>query len=290
MWHRGVAGLLALTVCGAILTPAPNAISGNVAFNTSAVLPLKMIGYLEDWVSTPPSSVISQYTHVIYSFIETSSSSCELSGPSAATVQKLQAMGVKVMASLGGASMNKYWKYCSVNSLVSQTLKIVQNTNLDGIDIDYEIEPANVTFLVALSNGIRAGLASSKLLSHAPQSPDMEKGQSYWRALQECNGVDFINIQYYNNDPNPITDPSGCISHYKTVVSGLFAGDSTKVAFGFCIKECGKQNSNAQFAASFTKQIKSAIGSTFGGVFNWAINSGDSDGAWSKAVDQALRG
>lgn len=257
---------------------------------TSNGTPLKMIGYLEDWNDTPSDSVLRQYTHVIYSFIETEDRSCQLSGPSQSDVQKLQAAGVKVMASLGGASMNDFWKYCSINSLISQTLKFVQDTGLDGIDIDYEIEPANSTFLIALSNGIRTGMPSSKLLSHAPQSPDMLQGQPYWKALQSCNGVDFINIQYYNNDPNPIDDPSGCISHYKSVVSGLFSGDSTRVAFGFCITECDRQNSNGAFAAAFTQKIKAAIGDSFGGVFNWAINSGDSDGSWSKAVDQALRG
>ncbi len=47
-------------------------------------------------VAYPPSSVLQHYTHVIYSFIETESTSCILNGPSKATVSAWQQAGVKV--------------------------------------------------------------------------------------------------------------------------------------------------------------------------------------------------
>ena len=58
--------------------------------------------------------------------------------------------------------------------------------------------------------------------------PPQPKG-AYYLILEQINDVDFINVQYYNNDPNPILLPAACQDHYTTLVMQLFQGDASKV-------------------------------------------------------------
>jgi chitinase len=268
-----------------------------------SIIKNKMIGYLENWEKLPPLNVLSQYTHVQYAFIEASTSSCKLN-PSKGdsftrnAVKAVHSAGAKIMGSLGGASMNNFWganKACSVDQLVSQTMALVNEYDFDGVDIDFErdgstISTADQNFVVTLNNALREQLTGGKILSHAPQNNFMKRGGPYWEILSKSKGVDFVSVQYYNDNPSPTKDPDGSIKHYQEIVSGLFNGDASKVVYGMCITDCGdaKDNMSASAAASFTKKIAKTVGSDFGGIMNWAINQGDSDGQWSKAVRAAM--
>lgn len=259
-------------------------LSFGIFFNETGSTAKRMVGYLEDWESTPSKSVLSHYSHVMYAFVETSSSSCTLSQPSKSAVDKVHEAGAKILASVGGASMDNYWHYCSVDSLVSQLVSIVNKYGFDGVDIDYEVDPPNQSFVVNLNNKLRDSLPSGKLLTHAPENNMMVKGGSYWNILKQCKGVDFVAIQYYNDEPAPVTSESKTLSHYDAVVQEIFSGDAKKVVFGYCITDCDNYNMDGNKAASFTKKLVSKYGSSFGGVMNWAINQGDSNGSWSSAV------
>jgi hypothetical protein len=114
-----------------------------------------------------------------------------------------------------------------------------------------------------------------------------DEDSAYWRVLQRCEGVDFVSVQYYNNPPNPVLDPAGAIAHYQHIIDGLFSGDSSKVVFGLCINECQEYNADATTAAKLGESLLELYPS-FGGIMNWAINAGDSDGYWSSAVSAAL--
>jgi chitinase len=254
----------------------------------SASTPKKIVGYFEDWSANPSAAVLRNYTHVNFAFVETSSTSCQLSVPAAAKVDLVKQAGAKIVGSLGGASMNKFWIHCTVDNLVTQLVSIVSRLGLDGVDIDYEVDPPNQTFVVELNNRLRTALPAGKLLTHAPENNMMVSGGAYWNILQKCNGVDYISVQYYNDHPDPISNPSGSISHYEAIVKNLYAGDATKVVFGYCITDCPRYNMGAAAAAAFTKQLVTTVGANFGGVMNWAINQGDADGSWSRAVRTAM--
>jgi len=247
--------------------------------------PFKLVGYWENWGPTPKAEAIKNYTHIIYSFLETESSNCNLSPPDSKTVQFFHDNGKKVLGSVGGWSMNDYWKYCPVNTLITTLVRIVQQSNLDGIDIDYEIDPPDSNYVISLSNGLRNQLPG-KLITHVPMNNLVDSGASYWKILSQCNGVDFISVQYYNDDPNPVSDPSGAINHYKTIVNGLYNGDATKVVFGLCISDCSNYNMNGQNAGSITQKLVEAFPNTFGGIMDWAENQGDINGDWSAYVHQ----
>jgi len=253
---------------------------------SSASTPFKLVGYWEDWGPTPNAHALQNYTHINYAFLEASDSSCTLSPPDRSKIQLFHNAGLKVLGSVGGESMNSHWKSCEMNSLIKKLVDMVNQYDLDGIDIDYEIDPPNAQYVIGLSNGLRNSLPAGKLLTHVPENNLMDKGASYWNILQQCNGVDFISVQYYNDNPNPVTDPSGAIAHYKAIVSDIYKGDATKVVFGMCISECSRWNMNVASAATITKSLVAAFPTSFGGVMNWAENQGDIDGRWSAAVHQ----
>jgi len=247
--------------------------------------PFKLVGYWEDWGSRPRTEALQNYTHIIYSFIETESSSCNLSPPDLDTVRFFQSAGKKVLGSVGGWSMNDYWRYCDVNYLIKTLIDMVHKYNLDGIDIDYEIDPPNSQFVINLSNGLRSELPG-KLITHVPMNNLVDSGASYWNILKQCNGIDFISVQYYNDNPNPVTNPDACVEHYKTIVNGLFSGDASKVVFGLCISDCSSWNMNAHAAEDITKKLISAFPKNFGGIMDWAENQGDINGEWSAYLHQ----
>jgi chitinase len=252
----------------------------------------RMVGYVENWEANPSKSVLSHYTHINIAFIEASNKNCSLSAPSASTVKLIHSAGVKAIGSVGGASMNRYWKYCTVEKLVSDLVAMVNEYDLDGIDIDYEVDPPSSSFVVDLHNNLRTQLPSGTLLTHAPENNMMVSGGAYWNILAQCKDTDFISVQYYNDDPNPAHDASGSIAHYQDVVNNLYGGDASKVVFGFCITDCSSDNMAAAEAAAFTAQLVAAMGSSnvIGGVMNWAVNQGDADGSWSTAVKEAMTG
>jgi len=251
----------------------------------SSSTPFKLVGYWENWGPTPKAEAIKNYTHIMYAFLETDSNNCNISPPSSSVVKFFKDNGKKVLGSVGGWSMNDFWKYCPVNTLVSTLVKMVNQYDLDGIDIDYEIDPPDANYVISLSNGLRSQLPG-KLITHVPMNNLVDNGASYWKILSQCNGVDFISVQYYNDNPDPVTNPTSAINHYKTLVNGLYNGDATKVVFGLCISDCNSFNMNAQGAASITKELVQAFPTTFGGIMNWAENQGDINGDWSAALHQ----
>jgi len=232
----------------------------------------------------PTTASIANYTHIALSFIESESKNCVVSSFDQSTVNffKNAHAGIKVIGSVGGWSMNKGWPSCTVDNLVPQIVKIVNDLGLDGVDIDYEMDPPDQAFVVNLTKSLRQQLPAGKLLTHVPENNQMDQGAPYWNImLQIKDDVDFIMIQYYNDSPNPVTDPASAETHYSNIVSGIFGGDASKVLFGFCITECTKWNMDANGAATISKSLLTKYPSSFGGIQNWAENAGDITGSWS---------
>jgi chitinase len=242
----------------------------------------RIVGYWEDWGATPTTAALANYTHMALSFIESSNTNCKVSTFDASTVNHFKSAGLKVLGSVGGASMNNYWKYCTTDNLVPQLVSIVQSAGLDGIDIDYEVDPPNQAFVVNLTQQLKAKLPAGKLITHVPENNLMDQNAAYWNITKQIASiVDFISIQYYNDNPNPVSNASGAETHYENVVTQLFNGDASKVVFGVCITECSSWNMNAQNTANIAKSLLAKYPSSFGGIQNWAENSGDISGSWS---------
>jgi chitinase len=242
--------------------------------------------YWENWADYPKTD--ANYTHVIIAFWTSYNNNCQIGGIDASNVQKFKNDGKKVIGSFGGWDENKWWTYCTAQNTANQLVALAKQLGLNGVDIDYEESPVNTQYLIDLTTYLNQSLPAGSVITHAPMQVWLDNSTSpYWPVIQKVGSmIAWLNVQYYNNPPNPVTDPTTAITHYKNIVTGLFNGDATKVVFGFCIDECNRYNANASTAQSVTQQLVSAFPTNFGGVMAWACNS--DDGSWSAAVHSAL--
>jgi len=256
------------------------------------------------------------------------SPTCEIAIPpicanqaNAALVQQWQAAGKKVILSFGGAGMggswagdnNNCWDYCfgRETQVVNRLTYIVNEMGLDGVDIDYEYYYENnqhgrgftkgaeaQKFLKDVTLGLRNSLPQGSELTHAPMDPDAMPGNKYYDVLVEvASSLDFLMPQYYNGVTRPAADGlSGtgigsvsALSHYTDLVNNMFAGDATKIVFGFCIFDCSGTGSNA--AAAEAVSVLTELGKYYpcnGGGFFW-VASDDTGGSWSNAVSNVIQ-
>jgi len=248
--------------------------------------PIWFLMYWENWDSYPATT--TNYTHVIIAFWTSYNNNCQIGGIDSGSVSRFKNQGKKVLGSFGGWDENKWWTYCSASNTVTQLVNLVKQYGLDGVDIDYEESPVNAQYLIDVTNGLSASLPTGAYITHAPMQVWLDNSSSpYWNVMAQVGSkISWLNVQYYNNPPNPVSNPSGAISHYKNIVNNLFKGDATKVVFGFCISECSEYDASPSQAESITQQLVQAYPSNFGGVMAWACNS--DNGSWSSAVHQAL--
>jgi len=243
--------------------------------------------YWENWDTKSPITD-TNYTHVIIAFWTSYNNNCQVDGIDSASVTRFKNDGKKVLGSFGGWDQNKYWQYCTAQNTVTQLVALVKQYNLDGVDIDYEVSPVNTQYLIDVTNGLAASLPTGAYITHAPMQVWLDNSSSpYWPVMEAVGSkISWLNVQYYNNPPNPVSDPAAAIAHYKNIVTNLFKGDATKVVFGFCISECKGYDATPAQAQNLTQQLVQAYPTNFGGVMAWACNS--DTGAWSAAVHTAL--
>jgi len=236
-----------------------------------------------------------------------------------AQVQKWKSMGKKVILSFGGAGMggswdglNNCWDYCfgKEEYVVDRLVALNEQLGMDGVDIDYEYfyednqndlgftrgEEA-IKFLTDVTVELRRKLPSDAIVTHAPMDADLVPDSAYFRMIQRLPyTLDFLMPQYYNGVTRAHVDgfdQSGvglmaAYDHYQALVDDIFAGDATRVVFGFCIDECSfsGSNSGSQTSVSVMNQIQSFY-PCHGGAFFWVVND-DVGGAWSESVNGAM--
>eukprot|EP00484_Ammonia_sp_Unknown_P001358 CAMPEP_0197022432 /NCGR_PEP_ID=MMETSP1384-20130603/3314_1 /TAXON_ID=29189 /ORGANISM="Ammonia sp." /LENGTH=570 /DNA_ID=CAMNT_0042450477 /DNA_START=78 /DNA_END=1790 /DNA_ORIENTATION=+ len=102
----------------------------------------------------------------------------------------------------------------SSGGLRDKIAAFVTDYDFDGVDIDFEETSyfqgtgSAVSWLCTLTNGLRASLGSSKIITHAPQAPYMGAssgnsniytGGGYLAVHQSCgSNIDWYNVQFYN--------------------------------------------------------------------------------------------
>jgi len=258
---------------------------------------------------------MSQYTHVMISFAVTyqwaasknqCSETCTIGSPVPICgnqnrqdlVDQWRAQGTKVLLSFGGAGMggswagdvNDCWEYCfgRVDSVVSQLTEIVSAQNFDGVDIDYEyflVKPEAIDFVTKLTTQLKSALPAGKSVSHAPMDGDLSKGKPYYNIIKSvATSVDYLMPQYYNGPFRPAQNMAPPMEHLGHLVNDCFAGDASKVLFGFCIADCSGTGSNID--GSKATDVMKTVRGTFpgiGGAFVWAA-SDDISGDWSRPL------
>ena len=216
---------------------------------------------------------------------------------------------------MGGSwsgDVNNCWADCfgKEDKVVSQLVKIVDDMNLDGVDIDYEWfyeDDQNgsgfskgteaINFLRNVTVGLRNQLPKGSIVTHAPMDVDIVQGTAYFNMLKEISHtLDFLMPQYYNGVTRPIADGFGnknigqvsTADHYQDVVNLMFNGDATKLVFGFCIQDCSFTGSNANAAeAVAVMESVNDVYSCNGGAFFWVAEH-DMTGQWSSMVNIAM--
>jgi hypothetical protein len=207
---------------------------------------------------------------------------------------------------MGGSwagDVNDCWEYCygRETQVVDRLVQIVNNMGLDGIDIDFEyhVTPQAVTFLNQVTAGLRDKLPTESEITHAPMDSDIVPGKPYYDSVLLSTGhlLDFLMPQYYNGITRPVMDSiyssgygaSSALSHYRTIVDGIYEGDSKRIVFGFCISDCSGTGSNAN--GSQASAVMTDLATEYpcnGGAFFWVAEH-DVGGAWSSEVSSTIQ-
>lgn len=246
--------------------------------------------------------------------IQVPSPLCNTNTKGLGLIQEWQAAGKKVLLSFGGALMggswasspDDCWEYCfgRENQVVDNLVDIAEQMGVDGVDIDYEYyydDNQNGSgfsrgqeakkFLRDVTIGLRNKLPEGSEVTHAPMDGDMVPGKGYFEVLKEkevADSLDFIMPQYYNGIVKPAIDYNGAVQHFRALKDEVFDGDASKIAIGFCIRDC---NAGYPINGASAASIMTQLGQDFpcnGGAFFW-MASDDSYASWSSPVSSAIQ-
>ncbi|KAH8812388.1 glycoside hydrolase family 18 protein, partial [Xylogone sp. PMI_703] len=216
--------------------------------------------------------------------------------------KQLQAAGVKVLATMGGAGDGSYSHLASNFDAYYDPLRdLIKQYDLDGFDLDVE-EPVDIGTALQLINALRNDMGPDFLITLAPVAS----------ALASRNGGDLSGFNYFDLDAQAVaSDGSKLVSWYNgqfysgfgspastsTYDSIVSAGwDPARVVMGVL----DSPNDGGGYVATST--LESTVRSlkakypTFGGVDGWeyfdaGVADGDSQPSqWVSAVGSALFG
>lgn len=188
------------------------------------------------WIGDLPTAAIAGSSHLILSFIESSTSSIPQDGDNAwlkyavgefanldedkrkAFLSMMRVEGTKVMASVGGAAASHtiYKKY-DPTAFGVRAAKYIVDLGLDGLDIDLEgwgNDPDGTAFLKSMTAGAfnyfsHVSNGKKYVITHAPEMPDFWKGLTYAELMTDREAfdmIDFLNVQFYNQLQFPSSD------------------------------------------------------------------------------------
>ncbi len=197
---------------------------------------------------------------------------------------------------------NDCWEYCygRETKVVNRLVQIVNNMGLDGVDLDFEyhVTTKAVQFLNKVTTGLREKLPAVAEIMHAPMDSDVIPGKPYYDNVLTVvgNQLDFLMPQYYNGYTRPAIDgisgtgagSMSALSHYNSIVNGIYGGDPKRLVFGFCISDCSGtgSNANAQQASTVMTELAAAHPCN-GGAFFWVAEH-DQSGSWSSKVGSTI--
>lgn len=204
--------------------------TSDTSATTSNAAGQRYVIYSDRWLSEPPAaSDLAPYTHFILSFWLSSGAADNAlmwEGLGSEKQQKVKAeynaAGIKLMVSAFGATD---WPTSNGNNPTQTAQKLakwVKSNNLDGVDIDYEDNTAfnggtAEQWVITFQKELRSQLGSSYLVSHAPQAPWFTTSGSYtgggYSHIHSAvgSGIDFYNVQFYNQGQGAYTDCDGLL-------------------------------------------------------------------------------
>jgi chitinase len=182
-----------------------------------------VLGFYTSWA--PPSVRYDKITHLMYAFLDPSSSGSISGSVDGGVVSAAHNAGVKVIASIGGANNSDGFPSLAASSSgrtnFANACKSIVNGGVDGVDIDWEFpanaqDSANFTLLL---KAVRAAIGSGKILS-MDLAPNDEKG--HWVSHSAIEVGDFYNVMAYDFTGNYPGSPVGQHSSFNQAVYGLY--------------------------------------------------------------------
>lgn len=224
-----------------------------------------------------------------------------------AAVAALKAAGKVVFLSFGGGAMpEKAWarmvgREAEAAGLIAD---YVGRHGFDGVGVDFEISASfeaegkrpfdGRAFLVAFTRALRSALPEGVAISHAPQSPYLNRewrNGPYLDVLQQAgDAIDWIAVQYYNNPDfdTPVgarilgtgATPAG------SSVAGLIAGaggvtiPAEKIVVGLPIYKADAVNGHLppdRVRTEILEPLAKTYGTSFGGLMGWQFSTETAD-------------
>eukprot|EP00026_Physarum_polycephalum_P008167 Phypoly_transcript_08245.p1 GENE.Phypoly_transcript_08245~~Phypoly_transcript_08245.p1 ORF type:complete len:366 (+),score=70.16 Phypoly_transcript_08245:359-1456(+) len=206
------------------------------------------------------------------------------------------AKNAKIIVSAGGAEDAPYGS-CSGHDYGTKVANFAVQNHLDGVDFDLEnfggnfqaggMSTANTVKWVAdATNAARAILGPNAVITHAPQSPYFGTNHGwqdgYGQVYKAAPSIDFLMIQYYNNDNGAtdyntlfVSDQGGSISEIARSgipINKLIVGKPVNTADG-----------NGYVALNTLKgyfaQAKTQFGWN-GGIMGWCWHDPNTNSRW----------
>ncbi|EME43011.1 glycoside hydrolase family 18 protein, partial [Dothistroma septosporum NZE10] len=196
---------------------------------------------------------------------------------------QIQAKGVKVLMSIGGAAAGSYPRLCSgTNGGINETYYIplyqtLKYHKVDGVNLDIE-EQVKITCPYALLQRLNKDFGTNFLLTMAPVASELQAsgyglGGFSYKTLDRYatnssrpNGklVNWYNVQFYNGWGDAST-PNG----YQSIIQNGYA--ASRVSLGVLDNpgDGGSGWFNVTTYQATIKSLRATYGSSFGGVVGW---------------------
>ncbi len=218
------------------LTAAPNG-TENITYTKNTTSAARIVGYLPGWLTPPTAAQLSSagYTNVLIAFgVFSTTSPGQISSGGFTTItpdyiKSLQAAGIKVSLSVGGASssvpdttvsFDQVLQMASSPSAFQTTFiqslqSLVTQYNFDGVDFDIESglngggtftnPQGDIAVLANIINTLHSNNPAF-LISLAPQTANIAATQAYnetWAnysalIMQSANSLSWVGVQLYN--------------------------------------------------------------------------------------------
>ncbi|WWC65693.1 uncharacterized protein I303_108314 [Kwoniella dejecticola CBS 10117] len=174
--------------------------------------------YSDMWLTEMPSvDVLSNFNRLILAFWMTNQGAVDNaqfweqldSNTRQKTLTEYHNAGIALMVSAFGSTDSPTSNGADPTQTAQQLAQWVKDYGLDGVDIDYEDMPAMnsaqaVSWIVTFQKELRRQLPAPYIISHAPVAPWFTSAKDYSDGAyvsihrQTGDGIDFYNIQFYN--------------------------------------------------------------------------------------------
>ncbi|CDZ97380.1 Polyadenylation factor I complex, subunit, Yth1 (CPSF subunit) [Phaffia rhodozyma] len=318
-WAQGTTSAVSATASGTATTSGASVASSTASSSsgTSSSSASRWVVYSDYPVmSQPPSSAeLGDITHFILAFWLVSEGAYDNAAAwvsmsdsdRAALKADYAANGKYLMVSAFGSTDTPTTSGYDPTQTAQKLAAFVEKYDLDGVDIDYEDFPAFTSgtampWLITFQQALRAALPSPYLISHAPVAPWFTSASTYadggYRGVYSSagSGIDFFNVQFYNQGSSEYTDCQGLLYTSSSTYPGSSLFEIANQGIPIEKLLIGKPSTSAQASNGYMSSdlmasclsealsTANASGGSLGGVMYWQWESRSSSDVFKSLV------